>query len=205
VTLFADVLLIAGGVFVGRWIARSVGARRRGAVGEEGQQEEAPAPSRDPLRGFPCKLGDVILRTAEHDEAWLAGALIFEEDAPVAALFVAPEAGGDRALFVRAAAGSGIVWLAPLPSGAIAKTSEPPHALELEGTRFERIRRLPVHVSRVGSGAPDVGTKAIILEYAGAASERVVVVAGSERQASWRGALLSDGEYEVLPGERPVG
>jgi hypothetical protein len=200
VTLLVDVLVIAGGVVLGRWIARSIRARR-GTVGEGAAGKDAPVPPPDPLQDFPCKLGDVILRAAEHDEAWLAGALVFEEDAPVAALFVAPEAGGDRALFVRV--GGGIVWLSPTSTAAIGKTPEPPHTLELGGVRYERTRRLPVRVSRVGSGAPAVGAKALVVEYGGAAVDRLLVVAGSEQTLVWQGVQLSEGEYEVLPGEKP--
>ncbi len=194
-TLLVDLVVIAGGVLIGRWVARSIRADRRGSA------EPPPAPPADPLAHFPCKLGDVVLRHAEHDEAWLAGALLFEEDAPVAALFVAPEAGSDRAIFARASGGTGgILWMVPLPAGTITRTSEPPHVLELTGTRFERTRRLPVHVSRLGAGAPDIGDQAVVLEYAAEASERVIVVAGTSQFLCWRGTLLGEGEYEVLPG-----
>jgi hypothetical protein len=202
VTLLVDVLVIAGGVVLGRWIARSIRARRE-VASEGGEGADGTVPAVDPLEGFPCKLGDVILRGAEHDEAWLAGALVFEEDAPVAALFVAPEAGGDRALFVRAGATGGIAWLGPASGDAIGKTREPPHALELGGVRFERARRLPVRVSRLGSGAPSVGGQALVVEYTGSAVERLLVVVGSEKTLVWQGVVLSEGEYEVLPGERP--
>ena len=67
----------------------------------------APPAAGPPPATFPCKLGDVVVRAAEGDEAWLAGVLMFEEDRPVAALFVAPEAGGNRAVFVRDARARG--------------------------------------------------------------------------------------------------
>jgi hypothetical protein len=141
-----------------------------------------------------------VVRTAERDEAWLAGALVFEEEKPVAALFVAPEAGGDRALFVRDAPGSGLTWLVPLAKDALPLTSDPPHAVEHEGARYERARRLPVKVTRVGTGAPAVGARAVVAEYTGAAAERLVVVAGSEQTLAWKGVSLGEGEYDVLPG-----
>jgi len=201
VTLLVDALVVGGAIVVGRWIFGKMRALR----GREGtgatQGGEAPSePPRDPLAGFPCRLGDVVLRTAERDEAWLAGALVLEEERPVAALFVAPEAGGDRALFVRDAPGAGLVWLAPLAPGSLALTKEPPSALEHEGTRFERTRRLPVRVVRVGSGAPAVGDQAIVAEYTGAAADRLLVVAGRDLTLAWRGVLLREGEYDVLPG-----
>lgn len=197
-TILVDALVVAGGIVVGRWILQRVRARRSAAGEPRGGATAAPP--RDPLAGFPCKLGDVVVRVAERDEAWLAGALVLEEDRPVAALFVAPEAGGDRALFVRSAPGAGMTWLAPLADGAIAATKDPPHALEVDGARFERTRRLPVRVSSVGTGAPPVGERAVVAEYAGAAADRLVVVAGSDKTIAWRGVALRDGDYDVLPG-----
>jgi hypothetical protein len=201
VSLVIDVVVVTGGILVGRWVARSIRARAaKRARGDASEQEVASRPARDPLAGFHCKLGDVVVRVAERDEAWLAGALVFEEERPVAALFVAPEAGGDRALFVREAAGSGVTWLAPLASGELTLATEPPHTFEHRGTRFERARRLPVRVARIGTGAPSVGEQAVVAEYTGPAGERLLIVAGSEHQLAWRGVALAEGEYDVLPG-----
>src|ERR1043166_5470216 len=55
--------------------------------------EPKPHPAADPkaiFAGMPLTLGDVV--AAEHEERWLAGALVAREDGVVlAALFVAPE------------------------------------------------------------------------------------------------------------------
>ena len=200
-SILVDVLVVGGGILLGRWISRAFRARRRtsGSTPQAAQRDAAQATT-DPFASMPCKLGDVVVRTAERDEAWLAGALVFEEDKPVAALFVAPEAGGDHALFVRDAPGAGLTWLIPLAKGALPLTSDPPHAVELEGARYERARRLPVKVTRVGTGAPSVGARAVVAEYAGAAAERLLVVAGTEQTLAWRGVSLGEGEYDVLPG-----
>jgi hypothetical protein len=201
VTILVDALVVGGGILLGRWIARTLRARRRTSEGTPAAaRRDATQPPRNPFAGMPCKLGDVVVRTAERDEAWLAGALVFEEEKPVAALFVAPEAGGDRALFVRDAPGSGLTWLMPLAKGALPLTSDPPHAVEHEGARYERARRLPVKVTRLGTGAPSVGARAVVAEYSGAATERLVVVAGSEQTLVWKGVSLGEGEYDVLPG-----
>jgi hypothetical protein len=125
---------------------------------------------------------------------------VFEEERPVAALFVAPEAGGDRAVFVRDVPGAGMTWLTPLAEDAPAVTKEPPHALEHDGVRYERARRLPVRVSRVGSGAPSVGEQAVVAEYTGPAAMRLLVVAGGEQTLVWKGETLGEGDYDVLPG-----
>jgi hypothetical protein len=141
-----------------------------------------------------------VVRVVERDEAWLAGALVLEEDHPVAALFVAPEAGGDRGVFAREAPGSGVTWLWPLAAEDLPLPKEPPHALEYGGAHFERARRLPVRVARLGSGAPSVGDRALLAEYAGPGTQRIVVVAGTERTVAWKGVALAPADYEVLPG-----
>jgi hypothetical protein len=200
VSLVVDALVIVGGLALGRWIARSVRARRRQGAPEPPQASRA-ASTVDPLAAFPCRLGDVVIRAAERDEAWLAGALVFAEERPVAALFVAPEAGGDRALFVREGATAALTWLVPLSSSDLPLTSEPPHSLEHAGVRFERTRRLPVRVERIGTGAPGVGERAIVAEYSGVepGAARILVVAGVDQKLAWRGVALAPGEYDVLP------
>jgi hypothetical protein len=191
-------MIVAAGILLGRLAARAL---RRG----RGSRANEPLPSeviRDPLAAFAFNLGDVVLRRVEGDEAWLTGALVFTEVRPVAALFIAPEPGGDRAVLVASTGAPGVTWLSPLTGHEVASGREPLHAIELAGVRFERTRRLPVHVERVGTGAPSVGERAIIAEYRGAGPERVLVVAGSDATLAWRGVAVLEGEYEVLPGER---
>jgi hypothetical protein len=196
VSLVVDVLVVAGGVVLGRWVARRL--RARFPAQSPPVAGTAPSSLRE-LTAFPCQLGDVVVRTAERDEAWLAGALVFEEEGPVAALFVAPEAGADRALFVRGS-NPGVTWLSPLGAGEVAVTPDPPPAIEHRGVRFERTRRLPVRVTRLGSGAPSVGERAVVCEYAGPGAEQIVVVAGSEQTLAWIGVALGQADYDVLPG-----
>jgi hypothetical protein len=210
--LLVDVALVGGGFLLGRWIVRTVRARSGARTPAVGEAKE-PEAKGDPLEGFPCKLGDVLVRPAEGDEAWLAGALVFEEERPVAALFIAPEAGGDRAVFVRPthggeAAGADVTWLAPLALRdvpGLGPTGEPPHSLEHGGIRYERSRRLPVKVERIGTGAPSVGSQAILAEYSASGPERLLVVAGSPGALAWTGLALRESEYEVLPGDASTG
>jgi hypothetical protein len=131
------------------------------------------------------------------EEAWLAGALVFYESLPAAALFVAPEAGADRALFVRPSPHASIVWLMPVPDGELTIGPEPPSTLEHKGERFERVRRIPFRVERAGTGAPDVGEQALVAEYA-SGGERLLVVSGTGSPRVWRGNVLEDGTYDVL-------
>lgn len=201
-TLIVDAVLVLGGVALGRWIVRRVRAGRARALPEgppAATAEQGPAP-RDLPASLPCKLGDVVVRVAGGGEAWLAGALVLGEERPVAALFAAPEAGGDLALYVRDVPGAGITWLSPLPEGTVGATKEPPHTIEHDGVRFERARRVPMHVSRVGTGAPWPGDQAVVAEYAGPGADRILVLAGTEKLLAWKGVVLGEGEYDVLPG-----
>jgi len=192
VSLFFVVVGCAGGIALGRLIRLAV--RGRGAtVGPSSPDERAGV-----FASFPCKLGDVVVRRIEGDEAWLAGALVFFEERPIGALFVAPEARRDWAVLAREA-GSELAWLSPASGVDPLAAREPPSALEHEGTRFDRLRRMPVRVERVGSGAPAVGATAIIAEYAGPGAERYLLVAGAEATLAWRGVALAEREYDVLP------
>jgi hypothetical protein len=197
---------LAGGLLVGRAIARNL---RRSASpgdgakepkeGETGAVKTNSSRAEDPLAGFPCHLGDVILASRD-EEAWLAGALVFREREPMAALFIAPDAGGDRAVFVRPAPQVSIVWMMPVSSEGLSIGREPPSSIEHERERFERTRRLPYRVERVGTGAPDVGQDVILAEYKAATGDRLVVVIGSEGTRAWRGHVLEEGTYDLLPG-----
>jgi hypothetical protein len=215
VSLALEAAVVAGGIFLGRLLSRVMKRRRIAAAlpagndgdtaSESGESDDA-SETDESLEGFVCRLGDVLLRRVEGDEAWLAGALVFAEDRPVAALFIAPEAHGDRALFVPGPTQTVLTWLAPVAAGELGFASlvtpggEPPRTLEHGGTRFERTRRLPVRVERLGTGAPHVGKRAIVGEYAGAGAERLLVIAGTDAALAWRGVAMTEGEYDVLPG-----
>jgi hypothetical protein len=205
--LLLDVALVGAGIVVGRMIARSI--RARGAASNGPDATPAAPPPRDAFEGFPCTIGDVITRSLEGDEAWLAGALVFEEERPVAALFIAPEAGGDRAVLVEPGGGGEssvpqVTWLAELDAAklpALAPSAEPPHVIEHQGERYQRTRRLPVKVSRHGSGAPAMGPDVILAIYAGAGASRLLVVSGPPKSRTWAGVALREGEFDILPGE----
>jgi len=205
VSLVIDLVVLAGGLVIGRRIAKGL-RRRPPDDATEAATEQNDAPSKpDALAGLPCSLGDVVVRTAERDEAWLAAALVFEEDHAVAVLFVAPEAGADRAILARAGA-PGLVWLAPLGPGEVAPTGDPPFVIEHGGVRYDRDLRLPVRVARLGAGAPTVGERAVLAVYATAPTggappaARLVVVAGTQQTLAWVGVALDPGEFDVLPG-----
>lgn len=197
-SLVVSAVTVVCGVAAGRLIGRALRARaRRPQVAPS--PEPAPSDAGEPFERFPCRLGDVIVRHAERDEAWLAGALLFTEDCPVAALFVAPEVPEDRAVFARDEQ-TEIVWLKPEPGAGELSGRKPPNTLECGGVRFERKRRLPVRVRRLGARAPAVGATAIVAEYAGPGAQRLVVVAGTDATFAWRGVELLQSEYDVLPG-----
>lgn len=194
-SLALGLVVAAGGVAVGRWLARSMGPQNKSARPDP--IETPPASSVDATAGLPCQLGDVVVRTAEHDEAWLAAAIVFEEQGPIGALFVAPEAGVDRAVFAREGTDT-ILWLAALgPQAALG--AEPPSTFEHGDVHYQRIRRLPVRAVRRGAGAPSVGDRAIVAEYDAPTDARLLIVAGSERVLAWAGVALEKSDYDVLP------
>lgn len=198
-----DILVVGAGIAVGRWIGRALRARHARELAEDPPKD--PVTTEPPLASFedfPCQLGDVVVRSLERDEAWLAGALLFAEEKAVAALFIAPDAGTDHALLVRPAEGT-FLWLAPLAEGELAIAEEPPLALEHASVQYQRVRRLPVRVSRHGQGAPDVGPRAVVAEYAGPGPKRLVVVAGTAQTLAWSGVALAVGEYDLLPCGKP--
>lgn len=157
-----------------------------------------PARSKYPLLpGSPCQLGDVVLK-ATGDEAWLAGALVFEEDTLSSVLFYSPDRKGELTVFARLEAGAPLLWLRPLPAIGTLVGRDPPGALEWEGLRFERVRRLPLRARVVGSGAPSIGSTAIVSEYRTPGSAVLLVAVGSEKTISYVGEVLNDGLYEVI-------
>jgi hypothetical protein len=151
------------------------------------------------LVGFPCQLGDVLMRLT-GEEAWLAGGLVLSEEAPVAALFVAPDAGHDCAIYVRPQPREAVYWMQPLDPGAILVGGEPPSSVEHGGIRFDRVRRLPLRPKRIGVGAPDVGDAVVLAEYASAGSERLLVMRSTSGTShAYRGEELEVSAYEVIP------
>lgn len=158
------------------------------------------------LEGFPCQLGDVVMRIT-GEEAWLAGGLVLSEEVPVAALFVAPDAGHDCAIYVRPKPREALYWLMPLDAGEVLVGGEPPSSVEHAGIRFDRARRLPLRPRRVGVGAPDVGDAVVLAEYTSAGAERLLVMKTSTGTArAYRGLEIEAAAYEVIPsGEATLG
>jgi hypothetical protein len=149
------------------------------------------------LDGFPCQLGDVVMRLT-GEEAWLAGGLVLSEEVPVAALFVAPDAGHDCAIYARPKPRDGLFWLEPLDPGAILVGGEPPTSVEHDGIRYDRVRRLPLRPRRVGHGAPDVGDSVVLAEYASSGSERLLLLKSAMGAKAWRGVELEPTAFEVI-------
>jgi hypothetical protein len=206
VSVLITSLLVGCGVLVGRLIAQSPRRRDDGSASADKPNETAHAPKSTPeehmrtLEGFPCQLGDVVLR-AGGDEAWLAGALLFSEgENAVAALFVSPEVGADRAVLARPAIQE-LSWLTQ-HDDVVVIAGEPPTALEVAGSRYERRRRLPLRAERLGTGAPELGPDVILAEYTGLGDDCLVVLVAKEHVLAFRGEILAAGTYDVLPGKK---
>jgi hypothetical protein len=203
---------IAGGVLLARAVGRTL---RRGGeevaktpddrkappTGEARNEVPPPDETNANLAKFPCQLGDVLIKST-GEEAWLAGALVFCERLPMAILFVAPDAGGDGAVFARQEPQRLLLWLRPVAPESLPLGREPPTSVEHERERFERIRRIPYRVERAGTGAPDLGPEAIVAEYKSAQGDFLVVVMCAKENRIWRGRSLDDGTYDRLPGSQ---
>jgi hypothetical protein len=201
--ILASLLIAAGSAVASGWL---VSRRKKRTVepGTSGAEAGASPPPAEKekaaeLPDFPCQLGDVILRRV-GDEAWLEGGVILSEDAPVAALFVAPEGKALRGVYVRPRPALDLFWLSPVAASTLTVGAEPPTSLEYEGQRYERARRLPLRAKRVGVGAPDLGETVICAEYTGPGPERLVVLAGDGARSVWAGEALLEGMYDVLAG-----
>lgn len=205
----------SGAVAVGRWLFRRRDDERTpdpvtsGDAASPAKATAAPVAAKRTaegqwahLEGFPCQLGDVVTRLT-GEEAWLAGAVVLREAAPVAALFVAPEAGQDYAIYVRPRPRESLYWMTPLDPGAVLVLGEPPSSVEHGGIRFDRVRRLPLRPKRMGVGAPELGDTVIVAEYASAGAERLVVMRGNTGSVSaYRGEELEPSSYEVIASGR---
>ncbi len=218
-SLLVTAALAAAGVAIGRLVVRAATKKPGAPPDPIGSPTEAPglgsvpAPPKppekkasvqtasDPLELFACRIGDVVLRS-QGDEAWLAGALVLSEDAPVLALFFAPDAGHDTSVLARPKPSNELTWLAPVSGVTLFAGAEPPNVLEHDGMRFERERRLPLRVKRMGSGAPDYGETVVIAEYRSAGFERLLVVVASAKVHIFRGVLLEEGMFDILPGSK---
>lgn len=202
-----------GGVGLAGWLARrrtdSAPSETPPVTHSDGNARDPSSPDRERssrttthLEGFPCQLGDVIVRDT-GEEAWLAGGLLFSESRFVAALFLAPEARRDCAIYTRPLPFEGIFWLEPLDAGAVIVGAELPSSVEHGGTRFERARRLPLHVIRAGTGAPQVASPVVLAEYASLGAERLIVIRDSVGTAlAFCGVALEPHAYEVIRARR---
>jgi len=210
---------VAVGLLTGRVVGSWMNRYRKQATmalkaPRPSSQQQLTSATDDRLKGLPCALGDVIV-LAHGEEAWLAGAILLRERVAhadgggdptrtAAALFVAPDRERERAVYACPDPASTLDWLWPVSPDALTMGHEPPSALEHEGERFERTRRLPLALTLVGEGAPDLGVDAVVGEYEGGSGARLLVVIGRGATRIWRGRRLEQGMYDVLPGSARV-
>lgn len=149
-------------------------------------------------RSLPFGLGDVLV-LEDGEEAWLAGATLVSEDAPIAVLFRAPAARVDRAVYLRAVPPHEAAWLVLARSERA--PLEPPSSLEEDGFLYTRTRRLPVQLTRVDDASFDVEGTAVVGEYRGPSDRRIVRVSTSEVVMTFVGRKLAPQDYDRLPGQ----
>lgn len=205
-SLIVTGLAVAGGILLGRLVGSSLFEKKK----SEGEAKQAAAPDTEEtkkvepkkeaidLDAFPCRLGDVVLRTT-GEEAWLAGAIVLHEtDAPpLFVLYHSPDSGGDSAVLVEPSEEAPVIWLRPISDLGI--RGEPPSAVEHEGAHFDRARRLPLHATRIGTGTPDVAKSLVFAEYTGVGDARLIVLSGDGACHAYLGQTLLVGSFDVLP------
>jgi hypothetical protein len=183
-------------------------SRRKPDPGEKGSKDEdggegrgarkAPAakkkPAKDLFEGLPLSLGDVVV--VDHEERWLAGALVAKEgDKAIAAVFFAPEGAKTKMVAAFAQPRREILWLAQSRADS---PPEPPASIEIGGVAMTRRGRLPVVLSRHGQGVPAVGETGVLAEYEGGADEVAVVVTSEGRALAWSGRKIEEAQYDRL-------
>jgi len=225
-SLLGAAILVAGGAFLGGWLSRAMG--RTSALPPSPSDDDPPdsdgaedlarsggeraahrvgprGRAKDPFAAFPCRLGDVVL-ASDGEEAWLESALVFYEETPVLVVFMAPNAGADRAILARPKPREDVLWLTSAPElGERANWGpgeEPPSSLLHRGERYERMRRLPLSADRHGPSAPEVADVVLLAEYKSITDRRLLAVFGGPSILVWEGRVLGPGTYEVLPGGR---
>jgi hypothetical protein len=171
-------------------------ARRRGDP-LDGAAAREPV---DPFVGLPLALGDVVC--VEHEERWLAGALVVRDRGRViAAVFLAPEGAITHAVAAFSPPARAVWWLAPV---RVASPPDPPATIEIGGVALRRRGRLPVEIERLGQGAPALGASALFATYEGAGRDVAVLFTEGDRVHAWSGVRWDEGEYERLgPGGEP--
>ena len=196
-------LVVGCGMLAGRLLVHRPRVSKRTDPPDVAESSEEAPPQKEPgtLEGFPCQLGDVIMRKL-GDEAWLAGALVLSETSPAIALFISPEAGAMRVVLARPESEE-LLWLTET-TGVSMVAGEPPSTLELGTDRFDRRRRLPFRVERRGTGAPDMGTDVIFAEYTGLADSALVVVVAKEKVLALLGEVLAPGTMTSSRGRPRV-
>jgi hypothetical protein len=195
VSLILAALLVAGGAFCGGWVAKRISAEPKPDALPPAGGEPLPPAVANPFARFSVGLGDVIV-AMDGEEAWLAGALLFYEEAPALALFVSPDS---RAVLVRPAPEVELLWLSPAKGDALSFRGEPPSSIEHEGELYERVRRLPFRAEGHGTGAPEVGETVLIAEYKSALGGRLLSLSGDREPMAWTGRALGPGMYDHLP------
>lgn len=169
---------------------------------EEKKRDAAPPkkkPAADPKTLFeelPLALGDVVM--AEGGERWLAGAVIAKEQSRVlGALFLAPEGSSQHAIVCFAAPQRHIYWLTP---SELTSPDEPPATIELGTTMFRRRARIPVSLTRLGQGVPELHEEGLWAVYDGGGRDVAMVLTSGGRVMAYKGVRLDEGEFDRLGG-----
>lgn len=146
-------------------------------------------------------LGDVV--SVDGRERWLAGAVLaYDGPTITAGVFFAPEGREVEVVAAFPEPRRAILWLTPVD---VEIGPEAPTSLEIQNVLLRRKRRLPVQLRRAGQGAPDVGTSAMLAEYAATGGDAALILRTPERTYGWFGREIEPPGYDRMGRVAPTG
>ncbi|MFO0612002.1 MAG: hypothetical protein U0414_05420 [Polyangiaceae bacterium] len=163
---------------------------------EGGAGQSAPAPQKESIDMETHALALGGLGAGEGRERWLAGGIIVFDGPTVAAgVFFAPEGSALEVVAAFPEPRRSILWLSPVE---VEIGHDAPTALEIQSVLLQRKRRLPVQLKRAGQGAPDLGSTALLAEYAAVGGDAALVLRTPERTYGWFGREVAHPDYDRM-------
>lgn len=159
------------------------------------------APKKEPeMESLAVSLGDVV--SVEGHERWLAGAILAYDGPTLAAgVFFAPEGQKLEVVAAFPEPRRSILWLS---SADVEIGREAPTSIEIQGVFLQRKRRLPVQLKRAGQGAPDLGSEAMMAEYAATGGDAALILRTPSRTYGWFGRDVAPPHYDRMGKGTPT-
>lgn len=152
------------------------------------------------MESLAVSLGDVV--SVEGHERWLAGAILAYDGPTLAAgVFFAPEGQKLEVVASFPEPRRSILWLS---AADVEIGHEAPTSIEIQGVFLQRKRRLPVQLKRAGQGAPDIGSEAMMAEYAATGGDAALILRTHARTYGWFGRDIAPPHYDRMGKGTPT-